>query len=41
MPRQLTPHELEKIGESIPEPQRSSITELQGQLQQINTNVRL
>ena len=37
MPRQLTPHELEKIGKSIPEPQTSSITELQGQLQRINT----
>ena len=33
MPRQLTPHELEKIGKSIPELQTSSITELQGQLQ--------
>ena len=30
MSRQLTPHELEKIGQSIPEPQTSSITELQG-----------
>ena len=37
MPRQLTPQELEKIGESIPEPQTSSITELRGQFQQINT----
>ena len=37
-PRQLSPEELEKIGNSIPEPQSSSITKLQGQLKFINTN---
>ena len=37
-PRQLTPKELEKIGNSIPEPQSSSITKLQGQIRYINTN---
>ena len=37
-PRQLSPEELEKIGNSIPEPQSSSITKLQGQLKFINKN---
>ena len=37
-PRQLSPEELEKIGNSIPEPQSSLITKLQGQLKFINTN---
>ena len=37
-PRQLTPKELEKIGNSIPEPQSSSITKLRGQIKYINTN---
>ena len=37
-PQQLSPKELEKIGNSIPEPQSSSITKLQGQLKFINTN---
>ena len=37
-PHQLSPKELEKIGNSIPEPQSSSITKLQGQLKFINTN---
>ena len=36
-PCQLSPKELEKIGNSIPEPQSSSITKLQGQLKFINT----
>ena len=34
---QLSPEELEKISNSIPEPQSSSITKLQGQLKFINT----
>ena len=37
-PRQLSPKELEKIGNSIPEPQSSSIMKLQGQIRLINTN---
>ena len=37
-PQQLSPKELEKIGNSILEPQSSSITKLQGQLRNINTN---
>ena len=37
-PCQLSSKELEKIGNSIPEPQSSSITKLQGQLKFINTN---
>ena len=37
-PHQLTPKELEKIGNSIPEPQSSSITKLQGWIRYINTN---
>ena len=37
-PHQLTPKELEKIGDSIPEPQSSSITKLQGRIKFINTN---
>ena len=36
-PHQLSPEELEKIGNSIPEPQSSSITKLQGQIKFINT----
>ena len=36
-PHQLSPEELEKIRNSIPEPQSSSITKLQGQLKFINT----
>ena len=36
-PHQLTPEELEKIGNSIPEPQSSSIAKLQGQIKFINT----
>ena len=37
-PCQLTPKELEKIGNSIREPQSSSITKLQGLIRFINTN---
>ena len=37
-PCQLIPKELEKIGNSIPEPQSSSITKLQGRIKFINTN---
>ena len=38
LPRKLTPKELETIGNSIPGSQTSSISKLQGQLLQINTN---
>ena len=37
-PCQLTSKELEKIGNSIPEPQSSSITKLQERIRYINTN---
>ena len=37
-PGQLTPKELEKIGNSIQEPQNSSITKPQGWIRFINTN---
>ena len=38
IPTQLSPEQLKAIGNSIPEPQTSSITKLQGQLKHINTN---
>ena len=38
IPTQLSPEQLKAIGNSIPEPQVSSIAKLQGQLKQINTN---
>ena len=38
IPTQLSPEQLKAIGNSIPEPQTSSITKLQGQFKPINTN---
>ena len=38
IPQKLSPEQLKAIGDSIPEPQTSSIMTLQGQLKDINTN---
>ena len=38
IPEKLSPEQLKAIGDSIPEPQMSSIMTLQGQLKDINTN---
>ena len=38
IPEKLSPQQLKAIGDSIPEPQTSSIMTLQGQLKDINTN---